>query len=605
MPLNKFLNKINKIFILKNALLLVALFLIFSCSDEGCVEADDFGDMNSQTITVYSNVVQNSCDYDSSVSFEKQKSIVLVSCLTTSSQSITGSDGTTTYSSTTGCAGITNLAAQEFCRLKCISDCQEQFSGNGTSQPSWVSTKPRLKNSSIGVNISPNSEITITAKGSIALGKDIDLSSKFVKFNEIMPNSYGDSSFLSQSALDVGNGQSISLKFSKSSNATVEGPSSPLNDDINFTRRLVAYVVPHPIFYKYNYSENNPTNAVINAPLSPRFNGWKCVYASTNLTESSCSSNDDNYSSDPNPIVSTDLYPNANDALSSLSFDVSSSAKKIIDYGGFIRWNNDKVNNYSYNPFLNTNCNDTGICYSLPDSKEGIIVGDISSDFAYYNNDGSAKELSFKMLGSFCPTLTISRLSVFDKTNREIYYINNFQINSSYSSNKIPFNQGYKLILTSNLANYNTANCGKFLAMRMLKYQDILVNRSGFVSLRIVDNNTAQSNSPSCNISARIINPNGIHNVINDSSTLIDNQIYQSNSSAMNLIVPPSGITVNVNNSYYGTVTLNSDGTNFLTGNTNCFQNINSIVNDTYVNCITNGQATCALSNSDHFTHAI
>ncbi len=597
MPLNKFLNKINKIFILKNALLLIAVALVISCTDEGCVEADDFGDIDSQTLTVYSNVNQNSCDYDSSIPYANQTSLVLVSCLTTSRQSITISDGSVVTSST-GCEGISNPEAKEICKLGCISKCQENSSANSSSEPSWVSTKTKTKSSSSGVNISPNSEITITAKGSLTLGSNVTLSNKFVNFKDLMPNSYGNSTFSSQSAMDVGNGQSISFKFSKSSDATL-GPSTPLTSDVNFVRRLVAYIVPHPNNYKYNYSEANPTNAVVNVPLTPRFNGWKCLYTSTNLVESSCSLTNDNYSSDPNPLISIDLYPYANDLASSSSFDVGSNAKKIIDYGGFIRWNNDKTYNYSFDPFVNTNCYSDGLCNPLPDSKDGIIIGDISSDFTYYNNDGNARELSFKFIGGFCQNLTISRLSIFDKTNREIYYINNFQVNGSYSPNKIPFNQGYKLVITSNLNNYNSINCGKFLAMRMLKYQDIVINRSGFISLRIVDNNTAGSNSPSCNISARIINPKGIHNVINDSATSPSQSIYQRSSSAMNLTVPPAGISVNVTNSYYGAVTLNNDGANFVTGDSSCYQDINQIISNTYTTCITNGQSTCMLSNSD------
>ena len=597
MPLNKFLNKINKIFILKNALLLIAITLVISCSDEGCVEADDFGDIDSQTLTVYSNVNQNSCDYDSSISYENQTSLVLVSCLTTSRQDITISDGSLITSST-GCNGLNNSEAKEVCRQKCISECQENFSANSSSEPSWVSTKTKTKSSSSGVNISPNSEITITAKGALTLGSNVTLSNKFVNFKDLMPNSYGNSTFLSQSVMDVGSGQSISLKFSKSSGAKVEDSPAILSD-FDFAKRLVAYIIPHPANYKYNYSEANPTNAVVNVPLTPRFNGWKCLYTSTNLVQSSCSLTDDNYSSDPNSLNSTDLYPNANDSASSSSFDVGSNAKKIIDYGGFIRWDNDKTYNYSYNPFANTNCYSDGLCDSLPDSKDGIIIGDISSDFTFYNNDGNAKELSFKLIGGFCQNLTISRLSIFDKTNREIYYINNFQVNGTYSPNKIPFNQGYKLVITSNLNNYNSTNCGKFLAMRMLKYQDIVINRSGFISLRIVDNNTSESNSPTCNISARIINPKGIHNVINDSATLSSQSIYQRSSSAINLPVPPAGISANVTNSYYGAVTLNNNGTNFVTGDSSCYQDINGIISDTYTDCITNGQSTCMLSNSD------
>jgi hypothetical protein len=108
----------------------------------------------------------------------------------------------------------------------------------------------------------------------------------------------------------------------------------------------------------------------------------------------------DNYSSDTNGISSQDTFINTNNDMSSESFNVDSKSEKITNYGGFIRWDNDNARNYNYDPFVNTSCTFDGVCTSIPNSNEGIIIGDLSTQFSYINNDANAKELSFKLLGS-------------------------------------------------------------------------------------------------------------------------------------------------------------------------------------------------------------
>ena len=583
-------------FFFNQVIFFIALFFVISCSDQGCIEADDYGDIESQTLLVYTNNNQTTCEFDSSKSYEDQSSTVLKSCLTTSTQNITDSDETV-FSSTTGCAGFianNNAKIKNLCEQGCVNKCQSETNNSTISQPSWVATTPRSNNSSYGVNISPNSQITITAKGNINLGKNIELSTKHVNPQQILPNSYTNTSYTTDSVLDVSNGQSITLKFAKNSTTSTDG--TPLTP-IDFSRRLVAYVIPHPQNYKYDYLQANPTLAPINVPLMPRFNGWKCVYTSTNFTESSCSYGfADNYSSDLNGISSQDIFTNTNNDMASESFNVDSKSEKITNYGGFIRWDNDNLRNYSYDPFVNTSCTFDGVCTSIPNSNEGIIIGDLSTQFSYINNDANAKELSFKLLGSYCTSITISKLSIIDKSNREIYYINNFRItNSSYSAKKIPLDKGNKLIITANSTSVNTINCGKHLAMRMLKYHDIFISTSGFASFRIIDHNsTDASKNPNCTISARIINPKGIHHVINDSSTT-DALLYSSTNSAINLPMPPSGTRPNVEDSYFGAETLDS-ASEFIRGGTNCSSQFKTDISNKYSQCISNNQASCTLT---------
>ncbi|GDX35531.1 hypothetical protein LBMAG18_00420 [Alphaproteobacteria bacterium] len=583
------------------------ILLLTSCSGSGCVEADDFGNQENQTINVYSNINQSSCDYDASVSDEDQTSEIIKTCLTSGTKNITD-ENQTTYTSSTGCLGFSGDAKiNKLCRDQCINECQVT-STSYSSKPSWVSNSALLSDSGSGVNIYPNSEISISAKGSLNLGNNITLPPSTIYFNEIMPNSYGLGGYNSANIIDVGKGQSIDIKFSKSSDSGVS--PAPI-DDYNFARRLVGYITPHPSKYEFDYS--NPLAGDKKVPLTPRFNGWKCKYNGIDSNESSCSNTtplknlpdnkyfNDNYNSDDYQI-SSDIILGADNFDSSVSFNVGSDSKKFIDYGGFIRWKNDPFKNYSYDPFADMLCSATGICSAVKDSSEGIVVGDVSSGFSYTNNDIYSKEISFKLVSGYCSSLTFSELAIYNENNTKIYFINNFSVSSSYSPNKIPFYAGYKVTLTPNttsVANTNpVVNCGKYLVMRMLKYNDITATKSGFVSFRIVDHDSSQqSKNPNCTIYARIINPRGIHPLINDSSSLPDKYIFNKNTGSLNLPLPSSlGFEVKVDNSNFGTITLGSEGKNSMISNDKCSIKIDDLIRARYNECLTSNINPCILN---------
>jgi hypothetical protein len=592
---NNYQSIVNNFFRSPILLFIICLLILTNCSGQGCVDADDFGDVDSQTIYVYSGALQDNCSYDREASYQDQTSSTLKNCLIANSKEITD-ENNNLIRSTTGCAGFTDEKYKEMCVNQCINECQTKVSTN-ISIPSWVSTSPKISDSSIGVNITKESQITITANGTLQLGNNITLPTSYVKFSDLMPNSYGNSSFNNNSILDLNSGQSFSLKFSKTADARID--SNPISDQ-NFARRLVAYITPHPNNYNFNYLENDELTGSVDVPLMPRFNGWKCLYKNNDLKTSECSFGDratDDYSTDSNRIAS-DLYPNANSVSSSKSFEVGTDSKKIISYGGFIRWNNDPFKNYDYDPFSTTSCTVSGTCSSNYDSSEGLILGDLSAGFNYVNTDIYNKEVSFKIIGSYCSSLTFSELAVYDSNNKKIYFINNFNVtNSAYTTNKIPFLTGYKITLTANTSSSTSGvNCGKFLSMRMLKYNEIIMENSGYVSFRIIDNDSANSNSPSCNINARIINPNGDHHLINDSASQPNVTIYQKDTGSINLPMPGSGLTVDVTNSNFGAIALNDDGTQSTIGTSTCYKNIDSEIKNQYNQCFTNNSATCSLN---------
>lgn len=582
-------------------LLLFLLLLAGACEDQGCIDEDEFGDSQSQTIQVFTSTAQTSCEYDSTKADEDQNSVVLKTCLLQSS-SITAEDGQSNIVSATGCSGFNDPKYKDQCIQACKVKCQEQSNASSSSEPSWASTDRKANvNSSFGLSIDPNSEISITAKGNVQLGKSVPGASIYVKPNEIMPNSFRESSFSNEAILDVNKGQSINFQFSKSSLSFGSGSVN----DINFSKRLVAYVIPHPKDYSYNYTDSNTLNAPRDVPLTPRFNGWKCSYTDNDVKQSECSYGSkslDNYSSDPNPISSSDIMPNTDNTKSSNSFNVGSDIKRIDDYGGFIRWNGDPFKNSSFDPFQETSCNSSGDCQNLPNNIDGFIVGDLTNEFVYINNDNYPAEISFKLIGSECSNFSLSKFEIYDLKDRKIINYPNFPIRSTYNIENFSLDSRFKLVIGAETQSSPAGvNCGKFLAAKTLRYNDIYIKKSGFISFRIVDNDSTQTSSnPICSLKGRIINPLANYPIINFSPPPEPYYNYSKLTSApytIQNINPAFDISADA---IIGTGTISSDGNYFVTPDlATCYTSISSEIRYKYNRCIIENSPICQFDSNN------
>jgi hypothetical protein len=114
-------------------LALLLFFALFSCSDQGCIDADDFGEYESQTIEVEANSSEASCTYDSSKNItDSSQGSGLKVCLT--SENVTVYDeNNAAYSGTKGCLEDGTIKAgkiQNLCINQCVQQCLTNTSSN-------------------------------------------------------------------------------------------------------------------------------------------------------------------------------------------------------------------------------------------------------------------------------------------------------------------------------------------------------------------------------------------------------------------------------------------------------------------------------------------
>jgi type IV secretory pathway VirB6-like protein len=496
-------------------LLVLASFLLFSCTDSGCIDADDFGEYESQTIEVSANASQDSCSYDSSLELtDSTQGSGIKACLTQGTTTVTNATGAT-LNSTKGCYGFDNMEYKTICISGCVQTCLSSVGGADSvgSEPSWNSTDKKGAGQNSGVTIKPGSQIMVRASGSISLGRSIDYPSLFLSANNPLPHSYNSS--FQENFFDVRSGQSITVSFS---GLVYQGSNIPLGQtsDIssnpqylyNLARRLVIYTIPHPEKYGgFDLTKTTEKTGVKTVPLLPDPQTWKCSYSGTSLLESTCG----------NDYYSNFGYANINNIDVASVFPVSSKLKSSIltKYGGVIRWDNDGLNSEDYDPFTasSVTCNGTsGICANITNvpGNQGLVIGDLSAasiDFTNSYND--AYKVSLRSLtgdGGCNSSLALSVLDSGGGNTNQSYTAS--VINTGWTNDVISLEPGQKLRITQNTARYNATgvNCGKVIGIRLLKYHDLTMEQSGFVRFATLG---GSDGSGSCTIKGRIINPGG------------------------------------------------------------------------------------------------
>ena len=509
-------------------LLALASFLLFSCTDSGCIDADDFGEYETQTIIVSANAGQDSCSYDSSVSLtDSSQGSGIKACLTQGDVTVVDSSGDTISNEDgTGCDGFySNINAQTICISNCVQNCLSVgTSDSAGSEPTWNSTDKKGAGQNSGVTIKPGSQIIVRASGSVTLGSYVDYPSLYLDATDPLPHSENLSR--NNNFFDVTSGESIAASFSGlvylDSDSTPLGQTLNSEDNINnpqylynLARRLVIYAIPHPEGYGgFDLTKTTEKEGVKIVPLLPDPQTWQCSYSGEDLLESICG----------NGSYSDRGYANIIDATANSTFPVSSQSKSSIltKYGGIIRWKDDGLKIGTYDPFTNNGvtCNGTtGDCIGNPASGEGQFIGDISDKDLYINNNNSdAYKVSLRSLledDAGCDFTSPSplKVSVLDAGGNIIpnqLYEPSVR-HSVWTSDVISLEPGQKLRIAKNTTTYKglgSINCGKVIGIRFLKYHDLTMEQSGFV--RFATLSGAAKGNGSCTIKGRIINPKGI-----------------------------------------------------------------------------------------------
>ena len=587
--------------ILSKATLLLTLF-IFSCSDKGCIDADDFGEYESETIEILSNASSDNCTYYPALELTSpDQGEHIKECLAQGvayvyddDDNVVSSEDDDNESATDkdlpGCAGFVSASNRNKCIQGCVSKCLlEATSNSGLSQPNWNSTNSRTAGFNSGVTIRPNSEIMVTASGSVNFGDNVEFDSSYVNVDQLLPHSYDSSDV--ENFFNVKNGQFMNLNFS--SQWTNGGPpsynlggASPISDsgdsdsDIalyNASRRLAVFAISYPDGHSFDGNAASEKSGSLGVPLLPDPFAWTCSYIGNDLTQSTCGHKTDSY-------TSIGYNANVNNDLTESTFHVSSAGKTdgLTTYGGFIRWDDDGLQNSDYDPFqaatIGCNlvsgefeCGDTSTLgiegqfvdkYNVDPDDEITIPHPSSSLYSYQvsfkslapdtscNFDGTETEgFRLRIVDKYNYTLDATKMPVIGTPNEV-----SLPINDSWSSYQIALEPNQTIKIPP-ITTGGKENCRRVIAVRFLRYHDLKIQTSGFINFT-----TLNAGSGSCYINGRIINPEGSHS--NDTFKIDDND--SPNDSSLHTTSAVTGFTADFYEYDNFTVTSSTDPLNNL-----------------------------------------
>jgi type IV secretory pathway VirB6-like protein len=514
---------------------LAAIFFLLSftsCTDQGCIEADDFGEYEYQTLTVNANGSAASCVYDYSLDInDPAQGSGLQSYLTSGSASVydsageehTNGDASRTGASGTpnangGCSGFVDAVYRNLCINNAVQLCLVQNNAHASFvEPNWLATAQRDTSQNYGVTISPHSEISVKASGSITLGDHIAFPTAYVQATRVLP-SFKDKDWADQ-FFDVKSGQILNIKFSGQwdNDTSTPGDDSLIGGGVetidgtsdekiyNGARRTVMYTVPSPQGYSFDKTQTTETAGTIKVPLLPDADLWQCVY-DYDPTHNPADCSNASYQS---------KYTHADDDASNTAFPLTSANKSTMlgQYGGMIRWTNDGVINQSYDPFTDINIPQppTSITQGgqfLGDASSGYTISSAAEIYSY--------KVYFKSDEASCYTTPIEITvknedgsAVLNSYKSRAYPIT-ITLSASWSNVDLSLEPNQNLVITST-DDYDDAgtptNCGNAIKVKFLRNKDITITESGLVSFKMLNGNTTNT----CTLTGAIINPNGSH----------------------------------------------------------------------------------------------
>ncbi len=449
-----FLIKTSKVFL---PLLFAALFS--GCTDQGCIEADDFGEYQTQTLEVNSNATEDSCKYDSTLDlFDSSQGSGLKTCFTSGSITVSDESGSTQFANG-GCNGsrtnasgyyldasgrvLTNqsdpsLRVQmdapfvNLCVNNCINSCRNGSSSTGgvsNPEPNWMATDSRDSSQNFGVQIIPGSQIAITALGAVTLSNSANYPNVFIPVDALDQNgqqqNYSNSAWSNNLIFDVAGGQSFNVKFSglwkrPPTTGTISPPaqyyntsamgggsealetSTEMNTSIhNGGISLVAYTIPHPKGYNFDSSQSDELSGTKGVPLLPEPRVWNCNYDPNATTirgaavESACLNKAGGYTTLGYDPEVDTAIGNNRDFKQIGYTSLGSPPPALETYGGIIRWSGDNLRDSTYDPSLPAYAASFSANYPI---SQDYNSGPISSDSAIEitNSNAYAEAISFR-----------------------------------------------------------------------------------------------------------------------------------------------------------------------------------------------------------------
>ena len=232
---NKNINNNQKKSCLQKLFALLFLLLLVSCEDYGCYDADDFGEYESYTFKVESSRLGEFCTYKNG-SNEADQPIGIRECMS--------DNNCYTSSSKKSCA----QACEDNCRADATKTLNEVLQPGGTetpqtAEPLWTSVGGGAENN---LTIEHNSQILITAQGTLDLGREVQKSTVIINqaytgkedLNQLQPA--GNSSFATFSGKENVN-ITIDGKFTDNAYTYFDTRVNPVNSDVKIDYNLINY----------------------------------------------------------------------------------------------------------------------------------------------------------------------------------------------------------------------------------------------------------------------------------------------------------------------------------------------------------------------------
>lgn len=533
---------------------MLLIFTLSSCNDQGCIEADDFGEYQIQTLEINSNAAEDSCHYNSALNItDADQGSGVKTCFTTGVASVSDESGTVQSTVSGGCSGKqsdgTGLDAVHLnlCINNCVQSC---LSGGGAGnaanpEPNWTATDERSSSQNIGLEILPGAEISITASGSVTLSNNANYPTIYIPVDGLdstgMYPNFKNSSWSGESIFEVNAGQSLNVQFSGKwarpittglltdnyyDTASVGGGSSALSGTSSINTAiydgattLAAYTIPHPSGYLFDSSQGTEILGTKGTPLLPNPITWTCDYAATG--SSVAESLNSNCYNKTNGYQSLGYAASVDTAVlnSSNGFVIKSSDKSdsLGTYGGPIRWTKDSTINGGQDIFTNSLSKNFNVVssseYSIPlgsifdannlplvPGKSSITVPTSGASFA--NNDIDPYIMYIRGACSAGSSYNSAYVTLKDSSGNSITgktgLTVNLNSNTGWYNSQITVDPSQKIIITP------ISNCGTLnVTIKFQKFKDILIERSGFVRFT-----TLNAISGNCTLNGRIINPN-------------------------------------------------------------------------------------------------
>ena len=496
-------------------LLLFVVLTFSSCSDEGCIEADDFGEYEQQILTVKANAADESCVYDPLKELiDAEQGSGLKYRLIKGHVEISNLDGGPLLKSDTGCQGFTDISIRNLCVEQAIQEClASKLSSPIGAEPMWMPTSEKQPGKNIGVTLTPGAEILIRAIGTVSLAGDKALPPIFVGSKKSGLQSFTDTD--TSQIQDVRSGTTKTIRFSGMWRDGIDDDNSSLEDvgfisgstDINSqlysgARRLAIYVVSRE-GYGFDSSKNDEKDGVIGIPLFADTDLWSCSYkATSDLKESSCKSLDYNTNTGYGKGINSKL------ALETYGLISANQSKNLGKFGGLIRWDGDdlhSVNGGTDDPFQKCDTN----CVAALNGKSHL--GYIDATTQYTNDNPYPVELRARTSSGASTCEVTYTINGYDTTkdnsqNRTIIKDSagtddrKWAIGNDYWSDPIVLESGDVLNAVKN-------DCGKYTIVRIDKLHEITISNSGLVSFT-----TLGATASNCSVKGRIVNPSGNRN---------------------------------------------------------------------------------------------